>query len=188
VEKALPSVKMLPGEKHRERLLTPEEEDLYFRGACSNAMMRHVAPSLMRDVSTILLDCAVRPEECFRLRVANVSDGKIEVHFGKTDNARRRIPMTPRVQVVLEMRLSTVDGSAWVFPAETRSGHIAPSSLKKQHLRAIAEATKILRQESGSEDRKLEPFELYTLRHTCLTRWPHTWTLGPWHTSPGTTT
>ena len=33
VEKALPKVKMLPGEKHRERVLTPEEEELYFRGA-----------------------------------------------------------------------------------------------------------------------------------------------------------
>ena len=31
VEKALPTVKMLPGEKHRERVLTAEEEDLYFR-------------------------------------------------------------------------------------------------------------------------------------------------------------
>jgi integrase len=169
---------MLPGERHRERVLTTEEEDIYFKGASSDAMMQYADPYLLRDVATILLDCALRPEECFRLRIANVSDGKIEVHFGKTENARRRIPMTPRGQALLEMRLSKVDGSAWVFHAETKSGHIEPSSLKKQHPRAIAEATRIVREQSSSKDRKLESFELYTLRHTCLTRWaPH---MDPW--------
>jgi len=178
VEKALPTVRMLPGEKHRERVLTPEEEDLYFMGAASDVMTQHADPYLMRDVATILLDCALRPEECFRLRVGNVSDGNVEVHFGKTENARRRIPMTPRVRALIEMRLSKVVGSGWVFPAQTKSGHIESSSLKKQHMKVIAEGTRILREESGSEDRKLEPFELYTLRHTCLTRWaPH---MDPW--------
>jgi hypothetical protein len=33
VEKALPRGKMLPGERHRERVLTAAEEDLYFMGA-----------------------------------------------------------------------------------------------------------------------------------------------------------
>jgi integrase len=169
---------MLPGEMHRERVLTPGEEDLYFSGTSSEAMAQYADPCLMRDVATILLDCGLRPEECFRLRVANVLDKKIEVHFGKSENARRRIPMTPRVQSILEMRLSALDGSEWVFPAQTRSGHIEPSSLKKQHSRAIAEATKVLRQQSAFRDRKLDPFELYALRHTCLTRWaPH---MDPW--------
>jgi integrase len=46
-----------------------------------------------------------------------------------------------------------------------RSGHIEPASLKRQHLRACKEA-------------KIEQFPLYTLRHTCLTRWaPH---MDPW--------
>jgi hypothetical protein len=35
VEKALPRAKMLAGEKHRERVLTCAEEDLYFKGASS---------------------------------------------------------------------------------------------------------------------------------------------------------
>ncbi len=46
----------------------------------------------------------------------------------------------------------------WVFPAATRSGHIEKSTLKKQHRKALKLA-------------KVEPFTLYTLRHTCLTRW-----------------
>lgn len=69
---------------------------------------------------------------------ANVVEGKLEIHFGKTGNARRRIPMTPSVQAVLDMRLTEAAGGAWVFPASTRSGHIEPSSLKKQHAKAIS--------------------------------------------------
>ena len=56
----------------------------------------------------------------------------------------------------------------WVFPAATISGHIEPSSVKKQQAKAFALS-------------RVSPFELYSLRHTCLTRWaPHMdpWTLG----------
>ena len=178
VERALPSVKMLPGERHRERVLTAAEEELYFRGASTEAMSQFADRALVRDVATVLLDCGLRPEECFRLRPENVTGGNLEIHFGKTENARRRIPMTPQVAAVLDMRFSKANGSGWVFPAQTKSGHIEPSSLKKQHLKAITEATQILRKETKRADVKLEPFELYTLRHTCLTRWaPH---MDPW--------
>ena len=122
----------------------------------------------------------MRPEECFRLRGENVADGKLEIHFGKTENARRRIPRTPRVKATLEMRLAKATGGAWVFPAPTKGGHIEPSSLKKQHQKAIAEATRILREEMRREGVQFAPSELYTLRHTSLTRWaPHmdAWTL-----------
>jgi len=86
VEKALPNVKRVPGEKHRERVLTAEEEDLYFRAAGSEAMEQHADPRLLADVTRILLDCGLRPEECFRLKPANVVEGKLVVHFGKTGN------------------------------------------------------------------------------------------------------
>ena len=173
VQKALRTVRMLPGEKHRERVLTAEEEALYFRAACSEAMEEHSDPQLLADVARILLDCGLRPEECFRLKPANVLDGKLEIHFGKSDNARRRIPMTPRVRAVLDMRLTNHTGPC-VFPAETQSGHIEPSSLKKQHAKAIRIATRILREESGDPKQAFAGFELYTLRHTCLTSWaPH---------------
>ena len=67
------------------------------------------------------------------------------------------------------------------FPAPSRSGHIEKSSLKKQHLDAIADATRILKEHTVSEEAKFEGFECSRLRHTCLTRWaPHMdpWTLG----------
>jgi integrase len=178
VEKALPTVKMVPGEKHRERVLTAEEESLYFRAAGTKAMEQHMDARLLADVARILLDCALRPEECFRLRPENVTDGRLEIHFGKTGNARRRIPMTPSVQAILEMRVANSAGGEWVFPAETMSGHIEPSSLKKQHAKAVREATRLLREETGDRKRSFAGFELYTLRHTCLTRWaPH---MDPW--------
>jgi Phage integrase family len=48
--------------------------------------------------------------------------------------------------------------SEWVFPADTHSGHIEKSSLKKQHSNACKLAM-------------VAPFPFYTFRHTCLTRW-----------------
>lgn len=139
---------------------------------------READPRLLADVARILLDCALRPEECFRLKPANVVEGKLEIHFGKSANARRRIPMTPNVQAILDMRLTRGADGAWVFPAPTRSGHIEPPSLRKQHAKAISEATRLLREESGDPKRSFGGFERYTLRHTCLTRWaPH---MDPW--------
>jgi integrase len=160
VAKALPTVKMLPGERHRQRVLTAAGEDLYF------------APTNPRRWNSILT------RDCFMmLRPSSWIDGRIEVQYGKTDNARRRIPMTPRVAAILDMRLTKSAGSTWVFAA-TKSGHIEPSSLTKQHLNAIGESTRILRKQAGREEADFEGFELYTLRHTCLTRWaPH---MDPW--------
>ena len=141
-------------------------------------MNQHADSSLLSHVASILLDCGLRPEECFRLRPENVRDGTVEIHYGKTDYARRRIPMTPRVKAILEMRLSMSESGEWIFPAKTKSGHIEPSSPKKQHAKAIREATAILRKQTKNEDARFEGFELYTLRHTCLTRWaPH---MDPW--------
>ena len=167
VEKALPRVRMLTGERHRERVLMNQEEKRYLEAA---------AP-LLHDVAVILLDCGLRPEEAFRLRWAeNVRDGGIEVQYGKTDNARRRVPVSQRVAAVLEMRMSLAH-SEWVFPAPTISGHIEPSSLKRQHYKACKGKAKDDKQ-TGEKRYDVQPFPLYTFRHTCLTRWaPH---MDPW--------
>jgi len=114
-------------------------------------------PFLLRDVTTILIDCGLRPEECFRLRWEHVQDGAVHIPYGKTENARRTIPLTQRTAAILETRRATAD-TEWVFPAPTRSGHIEKSSLKKQHPKACTLA-------------KVAEFPLYTFRHTCLTRW-----------------
>ena len=166
VDKALPRVRMLPGEAHRERVLTPAEEAIYLGNASP----------LLRDVATVLVDCGLRPEECFRLQWVSIREGQIEIQYGKTDNARRHIPVSQRVAAVLEMR-KTGNTAPWVFPAPTKSGHVEPSSLKKQHVKACkgkAEDDK----KTGQKRYEVQPFPLYTLRHTCLTRWaPH---MDPW--------
>ena len=51
-------------------------------------------PFLLRDVATVLIDCGLRPEECFRLQWEHVRDGAVHVPFGKTENARRTIPLS----------------------------------------------------------------------------------------------
>jgi integrase len=112
---------------------------------------------MLRDATTLLMDCGLRPDECFRLRWEHVRDEAIHVPFGKTENARRTIPVTQRAAAFLEMRRA-VSKTEWVFPASTKSGHIEKSSLKKQHSKACKLA-------------EVGDFVLYTFRHTCLTRW-----------------
>ncbi len=150
VEKVLPKVEMLGGVNHRERVLSFEEEQRYLAATSAQSY-------LLRDVATVLLDCALRPEECFRLHWDELRDGSLHIRFGKTENARRSIPMTQRVAAQLDMRKTDAE-SEWSFPAPTVTGHIEKSTLKKQHKKALAAA-------------KVEPFTLYTFRHTCLTRW-----------------
>jgi integrase len=178
----LPKVRMMPGENQRERVLTSEEESRYLKSAASigegiiraynralegvratvrgKQPIKPVDPFLLRDVVTVLLDCGLRPEECYRLKWENIRDGAVEVFKGKGKASRRRVPASARLLAVLEMR-KTSAASDWVFPSTTRSGHIESSTFKKQHQAALAE--------SG-----VSPFVIYDLRHTCLTRWAKT--------------
>lgn len=208
----LPRVKMLPGENRRERVLNADEEILYLNAATElgknaeeayhealrgiRATVRGQQPRtpdayLLRDVACVLIDCGLRPEECFRLHWSDIRDGAIEIHKGKGRGSRRRIPASQRVLSILEMRRD-VATSEWIFPADTKSGHVEPSTLKKQHRKAMEIGTRILRQETGHENAWLEPFVLYTLRHTCLTRWakhmdPYTLHVLAGHTDMNTT-
>src|SRR5215469_13225123 len=116
----------------------------------------------------------MRPEEGFRLGWENVTwlngrNGALLVTHGKTAAARRDIPMTPRLRAVLESRWNAAGKPAegFVWPAPTRSGHVEPSSLRKQH----ANAFRAIADESAKRSqRPVRPFVLYSLRHTFLTR------------------
>ena len=114
-EKAAPKVLLIPGECRRERVLSPAEETAYLDATqqigqsileeydCALKGIRAIArgqepikpddPFLLRDVSTVLLDCGLRPEECYRLRWEHVRDNALHIPFGKTANARRSIPL-----------------------------------------------------------------------------------------------
>ncbi len=148
-----PRVKLLPGERHREHVVTPEEEARYLAAS----------PEPLASIAAVLVESGLRPEECFRMqwenmRFENGRHGMLWVPFGKSKSARRMVPMTPHVRAVLECKAQKQGHpqEGWVWPAGTRSGHVEPDSLKKQHYKALRLS-------------KVRPFVLYSLRHTFLT-------------------
>src|SRR2546426_8607680 len=86
-----------------------------------------------------------------------VNETGLIAFVGKTRAARRRIPMTPRVTAITNSRIAS-SADSWIFSAPTRSGHMEGSSVRKQQTRVFSVTD-------------IKPFELYCLRHTCLTRW-----------------
>jgi integrase len=156
-----PKLKVLSGERRRERVITPEEEARYLAAA----------PEPLASIASVLADTGLRPEECFRLRWENVTwlngrNGSLLVTHGKTAAARRVIPMTVRVRAVLESRWNGAGNpdEGWVWPAPTRSGHAEPSSFRKQHAKTFKTM------QETNPDKPVRPFVLYSLRHTFLTR------------------
>ena len=149
-----PSIRMLPGERRRERVVTPEEEARYFAAASEP----------LASVAAILMDSGMRPDECYRLRWESVTwtngrNGTILVTHGKTKSARRVLPLTLRAKHVLRRRWEEAGSPAegWVWRAATRSEHFEKSTLKKLHKKALLLS-------------RVRPFVLYSLRHTFLTR------------------
>jgi integrase len=159
-----PQIKMLPGERHRERVVTPDEEAKYLAAGSEP----------LASISAVLADTGMRPEECFRLcweaiTWVNGRHGTLFVTRGKTAAARRVLPMTPRVRNILETRWEAAGKpeEGWIWPAPTRSGHVEGSSLRKQH----AKAFDVIAKEAAKNNLKpVRPFVLYSLRHTFLTR------------------
>jgi integrase len=170
-----PKVKLMSGERHRERVVTPEEEEKYLAAA----------PEPLASVAAILFDTGLRPEECFRLRWEAIDwltgrHGTLLVTHGKTAAARRIVPMTARVRSIMKARWEKCGKSCegWVWTAQSRSGHMESSSLKRQHKQVFKTLAK------NSEEANQKPFSrfvLYSLRHTFLTRLGEsgcdTWTL-----------
>jgi len=161
---AAPQIKMLPGERHRERVVSPEEEARYLAAS----------PEPLASIAAVLADTGMRPEECFRLcweavTWVNGRHGTLFVTHGKTAAARRVLPMTPRVRAILESRWERAGKptEGWIWPAKTRSGHVEVSSLRKHHTKAFE---LIAREAAKNSLKPVRPFVLYSLRHTFLTR------------------
>lgn len=193
-------IALVPGETRRERVLSMDEESKYLQAARSigeellasyrksltgiRAVKRGETPTvpadpfMLADVATLLLDLALRPDEVYRARWDWIRDGSLHVPTGKTKNARRAIPLSTRVAAIIDMR-RTEARPDWIFPADTQSGHMEQSTLKKQHAKACLLA-------------KIQGVPFYTFRHTCLTRWathldPYTLAYFAGHSDFGTT-
>lgn len=149
------TINEIPEGPGRERVVTPKEEQLYLRHASAN----------LRDAVILSVDAGPRPEELLPVLWENVDlvsraetpDGVIHVRDGKTDAAKRSIPLTPRAAEVLRRRKKAAElrPSKYVFPGKGKTGHIV--SLQHPHEGAIRQA-------------QLKPFEFYCWRHTWATR------------------
>jgi integrase len=169
-----PKLGLLPGERHRERVISHEEEALYLAAA----------PALLADVAVVLAGTGLRPDECYRLQWQDITwsngrNGTLLVKCGKTAAARRVIPMTPPVRAALEERWQRAGRpqNGWIWPAPTQSGHINHASLKKQHARTFRTINSgETKNGNGNTPAKknqpprIRPFVLYAFRHTFLTR------------------
>ena len=156
---AAPKVKLLRGERHRDRVVTPTEEALYVA----------TVPEPLASIAAVLFDSGMRRGECFGLRWEDITwvngrQGFLFVSHGKTAAARRPIPMTPRARKTLETLWQSQGrpSEGWVWPVPTRSGHIENSGIRDQHSEAFRALEKNLT--------PVRPFVLHELRHTFLTR------------------
>jgi integrase len=177
---AVPIIKLLPGERGHERVLSHREESQYL-GA---------APLLLRQFATVMLDTGMRPEEVCRMSwehahlepVNGARFGYVHNPSGKTKQAKRNLSLTARVQSLLSMRHEAAGKPAtgWVFPAnDDPTKHVPYSTIDSQHGRTIEKVN--APDDAGNKpENPIVPFRLYDLRHTFLTR------LGEVNTDPFT--
>lgn len=111
-----PRIKLLRGENHRERVITPTEEALYLA----------TVHEPLASIAALLIDSGMRRGECFGLRWEDITwvngrHGLLFVTHGKTAAARRPIPMTPRARKTLEALWQSQGrpSEGWVWPAQT---------------------------------------------------------------------
>jgi integrase len=155
-----PTIHELPQPDGRDQIVSFTDEARYLANASDN----------LRDGTILAVDTGLRPDsELFPLEWLNVEltarlespHGAIHVREGKTENAKRSIPLTPRAAEVLSRRKKEAetkpkaDRSLFVFPGEGKTGHIV--SFQHPHDDAI-------------EGAGIEPFVFYTWRHTFGTR------------------
>ena len=151
---AAPPIKLLPGERSREFVLSRDKEPEYL-AAC---------PPILRDIATVLLDTGLRVGEVRNLEwrdvhlqpVGRAKFGYLRVREGKTKNAARTVSLTQRVVDVLKEQLKTVTDQL-VFS----DGNGKP--YKDTHLSHLQAKVR-----DGLEWPK--DFCLHSLRHTFLTR------------------
>jgi len=108
----VPRIRLLPGERNREFVLSQEQERQYLERA----------PQPLKDIAILILDTGVRVGEALGLEwrdihiepVNGARFGYLRIRKGKSRYARRNIPLTDRVKAVLQSR-NDKNNSLWVF-------------------------------------------------------------------------
>jgi integrase len=151
----VPKFRMLSGEKPREFVLTHEKERLYLEKASQP----------LHDLAMLALDTGLRIGEALALTkddialesVNGAKFGLLRVRDGKSENAKRILLLTERVQMMLKARVEA-NGSLWIFPDRTGEKPYLDTSIEHQH-------KKLRRQLQLPEEAVVHSF-----RHTFLTR------------------
>lgn len=141
-----PRVKLFK-EEGRSALINDEAE----------TKLLNAARQPLKDVLIMMLDCGMRPGEVFQMRWEDI-DWDRQVIFiprGKTRLSRRYLPMSERIFAVLSARKrDQVEG--WIFPSDSRSGHLTTVATAFETARRDAELSKEIK--------------LYSARHTFATK------------------
>ncbi len=139
-------VKLLKEDNDQTRVLNADEEKLYL----------FAASQPLQDIATLMLQTGMRPEEVCRIRRENVhlAEGYLFNPHGKTNAAKRKVPLSEVAAAVLVKRLAKMKGD-YLFPGRSTEGPIV--KVNSAHSAALLRS-------------KVAPFRLYDLRHTWATR------------------
>lgn len=147
VKNPVSRVKFLQENNEQMRVLGVEEQRLYLAAASQP----------LHDVAVLMLETGMRCEEVYCLKggSVNLNEGFLQVDFGKTKAARRKIPLTDKAKEVLEKRMKAAKG-IYLFP------HLDDPNKP---------LIKVNRAHTGALTRsKVSHFRLYDLRHTFASR------------------
>jgi integrase len=160
----VPRINLLSGEKVREFVFSAEQEKAYFAAA----------PQPLHDATLVLADCGLRVSDCLNLKWKSIildpvlppkhnpeggyPFGCLRITDGKTRNAPRVLPLTPRLQAMLIARRKTNPRVPWVFPNTRGTGPALVWQLDDQHHQ--------VRQKLDLDSECV----VYSFRHTCATR------------------
>jgi integrase len=151
----VPRITLLQGERERSFVLSAAQERLYLAAA----------PQPLKDVAVLMLDTGLRVGEAVSLEWSSIHTdpvngsrfGYLQVRSGKSQNAKRNVPLTKRVNAMLENRRSETK-MPWVFASEDSQGPLSRSTVSHQHtaLRRLLDLP--------------DDFVVHSFRHTALTR------------------
>lgn len=157
-----PRVRLLPGERQRDFVLTHQQEAAYL-AAC---------PPVLRDAASVMLDTGLRIGELLNLKwedirfepVGAAKYGSLRVTKGKSQNAQRNLSLTARASDVLFARRKK-SVSPYVFPGDSPDSPLLVTSLDHLHRRVCEPMLDGKKQVLFPRE-----FVLHGLRHTFLTR------------------
>jgi len=146
---AVPKIRLLKGEKQRDFVLSAEVEAKYLS----------LAPQPLKDAAILLIDTGLRVGEAVALTWADIemtpvgsaAFGYLRVREGKSEHAKRTVPLTARTRIMLEER-QAVSSTGRVFCIQLGT------SLAHLHSKVRVEM------------KQPADFVLHSLRHTFLTR------------------